>query len=57
VNNGAGCYGALGNSQYSFGASDCVEGDQSNGILPSTFLHAESVHDPRILQFALKVIF
>ena len=57
VNNGAGCYGALGSSQYSFGASDCVEGDQSNGILPSAFLHASAVHDPRILQFALKVIF
>jgi hypothetical protein len=57
VNNSAGCYGADGNYAYSFGNSDCVNGNAGDGILPSAFLHPSAVHDPRIMQFALKVLF
>lgn len=57
VNNGAGCWGPNLGFNYNFGASECVQGDPDNSILPSAFLHASGVHDPRILQFALKVMF
>jgi hypothetical protein len=57
VNNSPGCSGANGSYAYNFGNSDCVNGNTTEGILPSAFLHPSAVHDPRILQFALKVLF
>ncbi|MGC2163072.1 MAG: carboxypeptidase regulatory-like domain-containing protein [Silvibacterium sp.] len=57
VNNSPSCYGSNGNYAYSFGNSDCVNGNANQGILPSSFLHPDGVHDPRIMQFALKVLF
>jgi hypothetical protein len=57
INNSPGCYGQNAGYAYNFGASDCVNGNSGNGILASDFLHPTAVHDPRILQFALKVLF
>ena len=56
-NNSPGCFLPNGNEQYNAGASTCVEGNADQGYLPSTFLHPSTVHDPRLLQFALKLIF
>jgi hypothetical protein len=43
--------------EFNAGASDCVFGDSSNGINASTFLHPNGAHNPRIGEFALKIIF
>jgi hypothetical protein len=56
-NNSPGCFLPNGNYTYNAGASTCVQGDQDLGYLPSGFLHPNGVHDPRLLQFALKLIF
>jgi hypothetical protein len=56
-NNSPGCFLPNGNEQYNAGASTCVQGNADEGYLPSTFLHPNAVHDPRLLQFALKLIF
>jgi hypothetical protein len=54
INNSApDCYGANDGYTYNFGYNACVQGVYG----PSSFLHPDSVHDPRIAQFALKVIF
>jgi hypothetical protein len=42
------CYGDI-TTQYSAGASSCLAGN--------SFLHPVDAHDPRILQFALKMAF
>ena len=57
VNNSPSCYLPDGNDSYSAGAETCVDGNPSEGYLPSGFLHPDGVHDPRLLQFALKLIF
>jgi hypothetical protein len=57
VNNSPGCF--LPNAGFAFnaGAETCVDGNAAQGYLASGFLHPGGVHDPRILQFALKLIF
>ena len=60
-------YGGINNSPYCYGPNlgfannagnpTCVNGDASQGILPSGFLHPNSVHDPRIVQIAGKILF
>ena len=63
VNGSPGCFGPDGASQFSAGNATCVNGsvpDPVTGvqsILPSGFLHTAGVHDPRIMQFALKALF
>jgi hypothetical protein len=57
VNNSPSCYLPNGSYAFSAGADTCVEGNAAQGYLPSGFLHPDGVHDPRILQFALKLIF
>lgn len=57
VNSSPSCFAQSGNFAYSAGNSDCVNGNPTEGIEPSTFLHPSVVHEPRLLQFALKVIF
>lgn len=57
VFNSPGCYQGNGSFSYNAGASACVDGSAAQGILPSNFLHPSAVHDPRILQFAMKVLF
>lgn len=47
-NNVINCYGDI-TTQYSAGASSCLTGN--------SFLHPVDAHDPRILQFALKMSF
>jgi hypothetical protein len=47
-NNVINCYGDI-STQYSAGASGCLTGN--------SFLHPVDTHDPRILQFALKMAF
>ncbi len=47
-NNVINCYGDI-TAQYSAGASSCLAGN--------SFLHPVDAHDPRILQFALKLAF
>jgi len=47
-NNVISCYGDI-STQYSAGASGCLTGN--------SFLHPVDAHDPRILQFALKMAF
>jgi hypothetical protein len=47
-NNVINCYGDI-TTQYSAGASGCLNGN--------SFLHPVDAHDPRILQFALKMSF
>ena len=47
-NNVINCYGGI-STQYSAGASGCLTGN--------SFLHPVDAHDPRILQFALKLSF
>ncbi len=47
-NNVINCYGDI-TTQYSAGASSCLAGN--------SFLHPVDAHDPRILQFALKLAF
>jgi hypothetical protein len=47
-NNVTNCYGDI-TTQYSAGASSCLAGN--------SFLHPVDAHDPRILQFALKMAF
>ncbi len=47
-NNVINCYGDI-TTQYSAGASGCLTGN--------SFLHPVDAHDPRILQFALKMAF
>jgi len=42
---------------FNSGSSECVFGDAGNGITASTFLHPNGAHNPRIGEFALKVIF
>jgi len=60
VNNYAGCFLSLNNNPsdptLSAGADLCVNGNGSS-YLASGFLHPSAVHDPRILQFALKLLF
>jgi hypothetical protein len=54
VNNSApDCYGSNAGSTFNFGYNPCVQGVDG----PSSFLHPSIVHDPRLLQFALKVLF
>jgi hypothetical protein len=43
--------------EFNSGASDCIFGNQANGVAASTFLHPNSAHIPRIGEFALKFIF
>jgi hypothetical protein len=43
--------------EFNSGASDCIFGNQANGIAASTFLHPNSAHIPRVGEFALKFIF
>jgi hypothetical protein len=57
VNNSPSCYLGSGSFAYNAGADTCVNGNDSEGYLPSDFLHADNAHLPRILQFALKLIF
>jgi hypothetical protein len=54
VNNSApDCYGPNNGYTYNFGYSSCVQGVYG----PSSFLHPGSAADPRIVQFALKILF
>jgi hypothetical protein len=57
VNNSPGCFLPNGSYQYNAGADTCVDGNAAEGYLPSGFLHPNGVHDPRLLQFALKLLF
>jgi hypothetical protein len=57
VNNYVGCFLPNGNNAFNAGADTCVNGNADEGYLPSGFLHPGSAHDPRILQFALKLLF
>ena len=59
VNNSPGCFLPNGNSTYNAGADACVNGSTDQGILPSSFLHPSfnNSYVPRVLQFALKLIF
>jgi hypothetical protein len=57
VNNSPNCYLANGGFAYNAGADTCVNGNSAEGYLPSDFLHADGAHLPRILQFALKLMF
>jgi outer membrane receptor protein involved in Fe transport len=56
VNSSPGCYGPNDGFANNAGNTVCVNGD-GNSILPSAFLHTAGVHDPRIVQFALKLLF
>jgi hypothetical protein len=57
VNNSPGCFLPGSGQQFNAGATTCVQGDLSEGYFPSGFLHPGSAHDPRLLQFALKLLF
>ncbi|WP_263357844.1 TonB-dependent receptor [Acidicapsa ligni] len=57
VNNSPGCFGQNGNNANSAGNTECVNGEPDQGIVASNFLHPSAAYAPRILQFALKVIF
>ena len=57
VNNSPGCFLPNGSNAFNAGSDVCVNGSASEGILPSGFLHPNAVHDPRILQFAVKILF
>ena len=62
LNNSPGCYGPNAGFANNAGNAVCVNGStpDQNGtqsILPSGFLHPGGVHDPRLVQFALKVLF
>jgi hypothetical protein len=57
VNNSPSCFLPNLNFAYNAGSSECVNGDLPQGIEPSGFMHPNTVHDPRLLQFALKLIF
>ena len=57
VNNSPGCFLPNAGFAYNAGASTCVDGNADQGYLPSGFLHPDGVHDPRLLQFALKLLF
>ena len=58
VNNYASCFEQpnANSPTLSTGTQDCVDGNGSTYIA-SDFLHPDGVHDPRILQFALKLLF
>jgi hypothetical protein len=58
VNNYAGCFLQTNPNSptYSAGAGDCVEGNGST-YFASDFLHPDGVHAPRLIQFALKILF
>jgi hypothetical protein len=57
VNNSPGCYLQNGSELYNAGSSECVQGYAPSGIVASNFLHPGSARDPRIVQFALKLLF
>ena len=59
VNNYAGCFLQNDPSSpiYSAGNTQCVNGDPGTGYNAQGFLHPSGVHDPRLLQFALKLLF
>ena len=57
VNNSPGCFTANGSSAFNAGSDTCVNGNSAQGILPSGFLHPSYALDPRILQFAAKILF
>jgi hypothetical protein len=43
---------------FNSGSSECVFGDPANGVpTANTFLHPSGAHNPRIGEFALKIIF
>ncbi len=57
INNSPGCFGPNAGFANNAGNNICVNGDPTQGILPSGFLHPGAAHDPRIVQFALKILF
>jgi hypothetical protein len=57
VNSSPSCFAQYGGFAYNAGNNDCVNGNAAEGIEPSNFMHPSVVHDPRLLQFALKLIF
>jgi hypothetical protein len=58
VNNSPGCYEQVnGAGPWSAGTSDCINGSPDGSIAPQGFLHANSAHAARLLQFGAKVIF
>ena len=57
ISNSPSCYGPNLGFEYNAGNATCVYGDLSNGIYPAGFLHPGAVHDPRIVQIALKILF
>jgi len=57
VNSSPSCFAQYGSFAFNSGNSDCVNGNPSEGIEASGFLHPAGVHDPRIVQLALKVLF
>jgi hypothetical protein len=57
VNSSPSCFAQYGSFAYNAGNNDCVNGNAAEGIEPSNFMHPSVVHDPRLLQFALKLIF
>jgi hypothetical protein len=57
INNSPSCFAQNGSFAYNAGSSDCVNGNSDEGIDPQSFMHPSSVHDPRIVQFALKFLF
>jgi hypothetical protein len=57
INNSPSCFAQNGNFAFSAGNNECVNGNLAQGIQPSGFLHPNLAHDPRLLQFALKLIF
>ena len=57
IQNSPGCYGPNLGFLYNAGNTTCVNGDLANGVYPAGFLHPGTVHDPRLVQLALKILF
>jgi hypothetical protein len=57
INGSPSCFGPNGSFGFNAGNDACVNGDTANGQAASSFLHPNNVHDPRIVQFALKLLF
>jgi hypothetical protein len=57
VNNTVYCYGPNGDNANNAGSGGCVNPPEGQGLQAQGFLHPAGVHDPRLLQFALKLLF
>jgi hypothetical protein len=57
INSSPSCFLPNGSFAYNAGSDYCVNGNLPEGIEPSSFMHPSAAHDPRLLQFALKLLF